>query len=92
MIRQIGRLEDVNTDNRAVRIKNQCRISKAGTPAGMDEHSVDVAGKPAAFEAVELMMVEATRRKAPVRHQAMEGPCSHQIRRLAGAGRRPSCV
>ena len=54
-------------------MKNQCWISKAGTPAGMDEHSVDVAGKPSAFEPVELMLVGATWCKAPVRRQAMEG-------------------
>ena len=73
MRRQVGGLEDVNPDIRAVRIKNQCWISKAGTPAGMDEHSADVACKPAAFKPVELMLVGATRCKGSVRRQAMEG-------------------
>jgi hypothetical protein len=70
--RQVGRFEDINTDSRAIRIKNQCRVSKAGTPAGIDEHSVDAARKPAAPEPVELMVVGATRCKGPVRRQAMQ--------------------
>jgi hypothetical protein len=71
--RQIDRFEDINTDCRAVRIKNQCRVSKAGAPAGIDERPVDVARQPVASEPIELMMVGATRCKSPVRRQAVEG-------------------
>jgi len=71
--RQVDRLEDVNTDSRAAGIKNQCRVSKAGTPASIDEPSVDVAGQLAAFEPVELMTVGTTRRKRSIGRQAMEG-------------------
>ena len=54
-------------------MKDQCWIAQAGTPASIDERSVDVAREPAAVETVELMMVGATRCEAPVRRQAMEG-------------------
>src|SRR4029453_4197210 len=74
--RQVGRFKYINTDSRAIRIKNQCRVSKAGTPAGINKHSVDVARKPAASEPVELMVVRPTRCKGPVSRQAMEG-CVH---------------
>jgi hypothetical protein len=71
---QVDRLKDVDTDRRAGRIKNQCRIAKTGAPASVDKQSVDVALQPAAFEPGELMMVGATWRQASVRSQALEGP------------------
>ena len=72
--RQVDLLKDVDTDRRAGGAKNQCRVAKIGAPASVDEHSVDVALQPAAFESVELMMVGATWREGPVRSQALEGP------------------
>jgi hypothetical protein len=72
MSRQVDRLEHVDPDGRAVGIKNQCRVSKTGTPTSIDEPTVDVPGQPAAFEPVKLMMVGATRCKSPVRRQAMK--------------------
>jgi hypothetical protein len=69
----VDRFEDINTDSRAIGIKNDCRVAKADTPAGIDKLSVDVASQPAASEPVELMMVGPTRCKGPVRRQAMEG-------------------
>ena len=73
MSRQVGGLEDVNLISEPFGSRTQCWIFKAGTPAGMDEHSVDVAHKPAAFKPVELMLVGSTRCKGSVRRQAMEG-------------------
>jgi|SoiMethySBSTD1v2_1073268.scaffolds.fasta_scaffold1086895_1 hypothetical protein len=72
--RQVDRLKDVDIDRRAGGPKNQGRVAKIGAPASVDEHSVDVALQPAAFEPVELMMVGATWREGPVRSQALEAP------------------
>jgi hypothetical protein len=70
--RQVDRLKDVDTDRRAGGIMNQCRVAKTGTPAGVDEHPVDVALQPPTVEPVELMMVGTTWRQGPVRSQALE--------------------
>jgi hypothetical protein len=72
--RQVDRLKDVDNDRRAGGIKHQCRIAKTGTPASVNERSVDVALQPTAFEPVELIMVGATWGQAPVHSQALEGP------------------
>jgi hypothetical protein len=71
---QVDRLKDVDTDRRASEIEDKGRVAKTGTPASVDEHSVDVAVQPAALESVELMVVRATWRQRAVRSQALEGP------------------
>ena len=52
-------------------------------PASIDEHSVDVARQPAAFDPVELIM-RATRCQGPVARQAMEG-CVHATPTVSAA-------
>jgi hypothetical protein len=78
VIRQVARLEDVHGDRRAMRIKNQRRITKASAPTSIHEFPVDVTLEPAAIEPVELMMVRATRRETSVRRQPLRLHVSRQ--------------
>ena len=73
MIGQVDRLEDLNRDLRALGIQDQRRIAEAGTPTGIDQPPADVAVQPATVEAIELMMVRATRGQGSVRRQPVWG-------------------
>jgi hypothetical protein len=77
--RQVGRLEHRYCNVPPTRIQNQPRVAVVGSPSAVHKVARDMTGQPSAFEALQLLMVRASRAQSPVGRKSV---LRHNVARI----------